>query len=244
MNKYNLKLIDSVRDEPSTNSMAITTNFLDDISDSIGIYYDKTKREFTDNGYTAFEFNTHNLNLNNYQKSLSRLLRGNAKYDAKTHEIILKAELNDENLAEFIQSLIRIYTYLDILTDQNNFLISLKQKAKIMETELIKITKHNNILNIKTNFLDIRDNLITFSYDQDKGCFTDNGQISAIFIFNLKTSQYANQIKALLTCNLQLNNNCITWHKPLTRDNLTIFLQNILSIYTYLRILTNEDDFI
>lgn len=113
-----------------------------------------------------------------------------------------------------------------------------------METELIKITKHNNILNIKTNFLDIRDNLIEFSYDQDQGYFTDNGQVSAIFIFNLETSRYANQIKALATCNLQLNNNCITWRKPLTRDNLTIFLQNILSIYTYLRILTNEDDFI
>lgn len=113
-----------------------------------------------------------------------------------------------------------------------------------MKTELIKITKHNNILNIKTNFLDIRDNLIEFSYDQDQGCFTDNGQVSAIFIFNLKTSRYANQIKALATCNLQLNNNCITWRKPLTRDNLTVFLQNILSIYTYLRILMHEDDFI
>lgn len=113
-----------------------------------------------------------------------------------------------------------------------------------METKLIKITKHNNILNIKTNFLDIRDNLIEFNYDQDRGCFTDNGQISSIFIFNLKTSRYANQIKALATCNLQLNNNCITWHAPATRDNLTVFLQNILSIYTYLRILMHEDDFI
>lgn len=121
MNKYNLKLIDSVRDIPSTNSITITTNFLDDVSDGIGIYYDKTKREFTDNGYTAFEFNTHDLNLNNYQKSLSRLLLGNVKYDAKTHNIILKDELNDENLAEFSQSLIRIYTYLDILTNKNNF---------------------------------------------------------------------------------------------------------------------------
>lgn len=114
-----------------------------------------------------------------------------------------------------------------------------------MDTTLIKITKHNSILNIKTNFLDIRDNLITFSYDQDQGCFTDNGQVSAIFkIFNLKISPYANQIKAISTCNLKLNNNCITWREPLTRDNLTIFLQNILSIYTYLRILMHEDDFI
>lgn len=114
-----------------------------------------------------------------------------------------------------------------------------------MDTTLIKITKHNNLLNIKTNFLDIRDNLITFSYDQDQGCFTDNGQVSAIFkIFNLKISLYANQIKALSTCNLQLTNSCITWREPFTRDNLTIFLQNILSIYTYLRILTNEDNFI
>lgn len=121
MNKYNLKLIDSMHDVPSTNSIAITTNFLDDISDGIGIYYDKTKPEFTDNGYTAFEFSTHDLKLNNYQKPLSRLLLRNVKYDSKTHEIILKAELNDENLAEFIQSLIRLYTYLDILTDQNNF---------------------------------------------------------------------------------------------------------------------------
>lgn len=121
MNKYNLKLIDSVRDVPSTNSIAITTNFLDDISDGIGIYYNKTKREFTDNGYTAFEFSTHDLKLNNYQKPLSHLLLGSVKYNPKTHNIILKAELNDENLAEFIQSLIRIYTYLDILTDQNNF---------------------------------------------------------------------------------------------------------------------------
>lgn len=121
MNKYNLKLIDSMHDVPSTNSIAITTNFLDDISDGIGIYYDKTKPEFTDNGYTAFEFSTHDLKLNNYQKPLSRLLLRNVKYDSKTHEIILKAELNDENLAEFAQSLIRLYTYLDILTDQNNF---------------------------------------------------------------------------------------------------------------------------
>lgn len=121
MNKYNLKLIDSVRDAPSTNSIIITTNFLDDISDGIGIYYNKAKREFTDNGYTAFEFNTHDLNLNNYQKPLSRLLLGNVKYDPKTHNIILKDELNDENLAEFSQSLIRIYTYLDILTNQNDF---------------------------------------------------------------------------------------------------------------------------
>lgn len=121
MNKYNLKLIDSVRDVPSTNSIIITTNFLDDISDSIGIYYNKTKREFTDNGYTAFEFNTHDLKLSNYQKPLSHLLLRNVKYNPKTHNIILKAELNDENIAEFIQSLIRIYTYLDILTDNNNF---------------------------------------------------------------------------------------------------------------------------
>lgn len=121
MNKYNLKLIDSVRDAPSTNSIAITTNFLDDISDGIGIYYDKAKHKFTDNGYTAFEFNTHDLNLNNYQKPLSRLLLGSVKYDPKTHNIILKAELNDENLAEFGQSLIRIYTYLDMLTNQNDF---------------------------------------------------------------------------------------------------------------------------
>lgn len=114
-----------------------------------------------------------------------------------------------------------------------------------MDTTLIKITKHSNILNIKTNFLDTRDNLIEFSYDQDQGCFTDNGQVSAIFkIFNLHISLYANQIKALTTCNLKLNNDCITWREPLTRDNLTIFLQNILSIYTYLRILTHEDDFI
>lgn len=114
-----------------------------------------------------------------------------------------------------------------------------------MDTTLIKITRYNNVLNIKTNFLDIRDNLIEFSYDQDQGCFTDSGQASAIFkIFNLKISLYANQIKALSTCNLQLNNNCITWRKPLTRDNLTVFLQNILSIYTYLSILTHEDDFI
>ena len=114
-----------------------------------------------------------------------------------------------------------------------------------METELIKIAKHNNILNIKTNFLDIRDNLIAFSYDQDRGYFTDNGQVSAIFkIFNLHIDLYANQIKALSTCNLKLNNNCITWREPATRDNLTIFLQNILSIYTYLRILTHEDNFI
>lgn len=120
MNKYNLKLIDSIRDAPGTNSIAITTNFLDDISDGIGIYYDKTKHELTDNGYTAFEFNTHDLKLNNYQKPLSRLLLGGVRYDAKTHNIILKDELNDENLAEFIQSLIRIYTYLDILTDKNN----------------------------------------------------------------------------------------------------------------------------
>lgn len=121
MNNYNLKLIDSVYGVPSTNSIIITTNFLDDISDGIGIYYNKTKHEFTDNGYTAFEFNTHDLNLNNYQKPLSCLLLGNVKYDTKTHNIILKDELNDENLAEFIQSLIRIYTYLDILTDQNDF---------------------------------------------------------------------------------------------------------------------------
>lgn len=130
MNKYNLKLINSVRDLADINSIAITTNFLDDISDGIGIYYNKTKREFTDKGYTAFEFNTHDLKLSNYQKPLSRLLLGNVKYDAKTHNVILKDELNDENLAEFIQSLIRIYTYLDILTNQNNFLISLKQEAK------------------------------------------------------------------------------------------------------------------
>lgn len=121
MNKYNLKLIDSVRDLPDINSITIITNFLDGISDGIGIYYDKTKHEFTDNGYTAFEFNTHDLKLSNYQKSLSRLLLGSVKYDSKTHEIILKDELNDENLTEFIQSLIRLYTYLDILTDQNNF---------------------------------------------------------------------------------------------------------------------------
>lgn len=121
MNKYNLKLIDSVHDEPSINSIAITTNFLDDISDGIRIYYNKTKREFTDNGYTAFEFNTHDLKLSNYQKSLSHLLLGDVRYDSKTHEIILKDELNDENLAEFVQSSIRIYTYLDILTNQNNF---------------------------------------------------------------------------------------------------------------------------
>lgn len=121
MNKYNLKLIDSVRGVPSTESIAIVTNFLDDINDGIQIYYNKTKREFTDNGYTAFEFNTHDLNLNNYQKQLSRLLLGNVKYDSKTHDIILKAELNDENLAEFSQSLIRIYTYLDILINQNDF---------------------------------------------------------------------------------------------------------------------------
>ena len=114
-----------------------------------------------------------------------------------------------------------------------------------MDTTLIKITKRNNILNIKTNFLDIRANLITFSYDQDQGYFTDNGQASAIFkIFNLKLNRYANQIKALSTCNLKLNNDCITWRKPLTRDNLTVFLQNILSIYTYLSILTHEDNFI
>lgn len=114
-----------------------------------------------------------------------------------------------------------------------------------MDTTLIKITKHNNLLNIKTNFLDIRDNLIEFSYDLDQGCFTDNGQVSAIFkIFNLKLSRYANQIKALSTCNLQLNNDRITWREPATRDNLTIFLQNILSIYTYLSILTHEDNFI
>lgn len=121
MNKYNLNLIDSVHDVPNTNSISITTNFLDDISDGIGIYYDKAKHEFKDNGYTAFEFNTHDLNLNNYQKSLSHLLLGSVKYDPKTHEIILKDELNDENLAEFIQSLIRIYTYLDMLTNQNDF---------------------------------------------------------------------------------------------------------------------------
>ena len=121
MNKYNLKLINSVHDVPDINSIAIVTNFLDDISDGIGIYYDKTKREFTDNGYTAFEFNTHDLKLSNYQKPLSRLLLGGVKYDSKTHQIILKAELNDENLAEFIQSLIRIYTYLDMLVDKNNF---------------------------------------------------------------------------------------------------------------------------
>ena len=121
MNKYNLKLIDSVHDVPDINSIAIVTNFLDDISDGIEIHYNKTKREFTDNGYTAFEFNTHDLKLSNYQKSLSRLLLGNVKYDAKTHNIILKNELNDENLAEFIQSLIRIYTYLDMLTNKNNF---------------------------------------------------------------------------------------------------------------------------
>lgn len=114
-----------------------------------------------------------------------------------------------------------------------------------MDTTLIKITKHNNLLNIKTNFLDTRDNLIEFSYDQDQGYFTDNGQVNAIFkTFNLKLSRYANQIKALATCNLQLNNNYITWRAPATRDNLTIFLQNILSIYTYLRILMQEDDFI
>lgn len=121
MNKYNLKLIDNVRDLPDINSIAITTNFLDDISDGIGIYYDKTKREFTDKGYTAFEFSTHDLKLSNYQKPLSRLLLGSVKYNPKTHEIILKAELNDENLAEFIQSLIRIYTYLDILINKNDF---------------------------------------------------------------------------------------------------------------------------
>ena len=89
MNKYNLKLIDSVHDASDINSIAITTNFLDDISDGIGIYYDKTKREFTDNGYTTFEFNTHDLKLSNYQKPLSRLLLGNVKYDSKTHNIIL-----------------------------------------------------------------------------------------------------------------------------------------------------------
>lgn len=121
MNKYNLKLIDNVHDVPDINSIVITTNFLDDISDGIGIYYNKAKREFTDNGYTAFEFNTHDLKLSNYQKSLSRLLLGNVKYDSKTHNIVLKAELNDENLAEFSQSLIRLYTYLDILTGQHNF---------------------------------------------------------------------------------------------------------------------------
>lgn len=121
MNKYNLTLIDSVRDVPSTDSIAIVTNFLDDINDGIQIYYNKTKHAFTDNGYTAFEFNTHDLKLNNYQKPLSRLLLGNVKYDAKTHNIILKDELNDENLAEFSQSLIRIYTYLDILINQNDF---------------------------------------------------------------------------------------------------------------------------
>lgn len=121
MNKYNLKLINSVHDVPDINSIAIVTNFLDDISDGIEINYNKTKHEFTDKGYTAFEFNTHDLNLSNYQKPLSHLLLGNVKYDAKTHNIILKGELNDENLAEFIQSLIQIYTYLNILTDQNNF---------------------------------------------------------------------------------------------------------------------------
>lgn len=129
MNKYNLKLIDSVRGVPSTDSIAIVTNFLDDINDGIQIYYNKTKHAFTDNGYTAFEFNTHDLNLNNYQKSLSRLLLGRVKYDSKTHEIRLKDELNDENLTEFIQSLIRIYTYLDMLTNKSNFVHSIFKKG-------------------------------------------------------------------------------------------------------------------
>lgn len=120
----------------------------------------------------------------------------------------------------------------------------------MIDTNLIKIKrlKNANALDITTNFLDNTGSLVKILYDNDKMDFTDGGKLNSEFnLANLHLNMYAKQIKALMPAgtNIHISKTTheIVWQMPFTRDNLTVYLQGILSIYTYLNILTHEDNF-
>lgn len=121
----------------------------------------------------------------------------------------------------------------------------------MIDTNLIKITrlKNANALNITTNFLDNTGSLVKILYDNDEMNFTDGGKLNFEFsLANLHLDTYTKQIKALMPAgaNIHISKTTheIVWRMPFTRDNLTVYLQGILSLYTYLNILTHEGNFI
>ena len=121
----------------------------------------------------------------------------------------------------------------------------------MIDTNLIKITrlKNANALDITTNFLDNTGNLVKILYDNDEMDFTDGGKLNFEFsLANLHLDAYAEQIKALMPAGANIHiskaTHEIVWQMPFTHDNLTVYLQGILSLYTYLNILTHEDNFI
>lgn len=121
----------------------------------------------------------------------------------------------------------------------------------MIDTNLIKITRleNTNALDITTNFLDNTGRLVKIRYDNDEMDFTDGGKLNLEFsLAPLHLNMYAKQIKALMPAGVNIHisktTHEIVWQMPFTRDNLTIYLQGILSLYTYLNILTHEDNFI
>lgn len=121
----------------------------------------------------------------------------------------------------------------------------------MIDTNLIKITRleNANTLDITTNFLDNAGSLVKILYDNDEMNFTDGGKLNFEFsLANLHLDTYAKQIKALMPAgaNIHISKTTheIVWQMPFTRDNLTVYLQGILSLHTYLNILTHEDNFI
>lgn len=121
----------------------------------------------------------------------------------------------------------------------------------MIDTNLIKITRleNANALDITTNFLDNAGHLVKILYDNNEMNFTDGGRLNFEFsLANLHLDAYTKQIKALMPAGVNIHvsktTHEIVWQMPFTRDNLTVYLQGILSLYTYLNILTHKNSFI
>lgn len=93
------------------------TNFLDDINDGILVYYDTHRKLFTDDGYVSFQYETHGLKLNDYQKIIKQLSNNTTlQYDEVFDELVMPSSsetyLND--FADYLQDIINVFALLKL----------------------------------------------------------------------------------------------------------------------------------
>lgn len=109
--------IKHVNDLKDIDTICFYTNFLDDINDGILVYYDTHRKLFTDDSYVSFQYETHGLKLNDYQKLIRQLSNNTTlQYDKDSDELVMPSSsetyLND--FADYLQDIINAFAILKL----------------------------------------------------------------------------------------------------------------------------------
>ena len=109
-----IKHVDNLKD---IDTICFYTNFLDDINDGILVYYDIHRKLFTDDSYVSFQYETHGLNLNDYQEIIRQLSNNTTlQYDEVSDELVMPSSsetyLND--FADYLQDIINAFAILKL----------------------------------------------------------------------------------------------------------------------------------